>query len=114
MKWPMLLDDTCSMIDFERDEWSRTPGLKQLLETYRRQYDVAKRQNPEFDGWLPRIGTLDGVEPAEIARLHGKLIALGYLRFQLHDRRTGVQYQVDLASTATLDGPAHGMERNAA
>ncbi len=90
------------MIDFEQEEWNGNPGLRRLLETYEQQHDLAKRQRADFDGWLPRIGALEGIADSELPRLHGTLIALGYLRFQLHDRRTGMQYQLDSSAMTAL------------
>ncbi|MFN5299195.1 MAG: hypothetical protein ACK5HA_12895 [Planctomycetaceae bacterium] len=44
--------------------------------------------------WLPRQGTVPGVEPAIISPIHGKLIALGMLRCDLGDRVEGLVYQL--------------------
>ena len=44
--------------------------------------------------WLPRQGTVPGVEPAIISPIHGKLIALGMLRCDLGDRAEGLVYQL--------------------
>jgi hypothetical protein len=44
--------------------------------------------------WLPRQGTVHGVEHAIISPIHGKLIALGMLRCDLGDRVEGLVYQL--------------------
>ncbi len=45
-------------------------------------------------GWVSRVSTLDGVEAAELSTLHGRLIALGYLKFKLIDRQVGLRYRL--------------------
>lgn len=45
-------------------------------------------------GWVPRLPGIDGVPPEHLASLHGKLIALGLLRFQLLDRTGGMVYRI--------------------
>jgi hypothetical protein len=45
-------------------------------------------------GWVPRLAGIDGVPPEHLAPLHGKLIALGLLRFQLLDRTGGMVYRI--------------------
>lgn len=45
-------------------------------------------------GWVSRISVLEGVEAAELSTLHGRLIALGYLKFKLIDRQVGLRYRL--------------------
>jgi hypothetical protein len=45
-------------------------------------------------GWVSRISLLDGVEAAALSTLHGRLIALGYLKFKLIDRQIGLRYRL--------------------
>lgn len=45
-------------------------------------------------GWVSRIAQLDGVEPSRMSTLHGRVIALGYLKFQLIDRQIGLRYRL--------------------
>lgn len=44
--------------------------------------------------WVPRLRQVDTIDGAKLAPIHGKLIAHGYLRFQLQGRTDGVTYQV--------------------
>jgi hypothetical protein len=37
---------------------------------------------------------LEGVVAAELSTLHGRLIALGYLKFKLIDRQVGLRYRL--------------------
>lgn len=46
------------------------------------------------DPWVDRICELDGVEPDRLCELHGKLIAAGFISFQIRNRTTGVEYRV--------------------
>lgn len=99
------------MIDFEHIDWSNNSNLKLLLETYCSLHETARAQQAEFDGWLPRIKSLDGVETTELPVLHGKLIALGFLKFQLVSRTSGMHYHVDPAGREALAHP-EGMIAN--
>lgn len=45
-------------------------------------------------GWVSRIAQLEGVELARMSTLHGRVIALGYLKFQLIDRQIGLRYRL--------------------
>jgi hypothetical protein len=45
-------------------------------------------------GWVSRIAQLEGVDPARMSTLHGRVIALGYLKFQLIDRQIGLRYRL--------------------
>ena len=45
-------------------------------------------------GWVARIASIEGVESARMSTLHGRAIALGYLKFQLIDRQVGLRYRL--------------------
>lgn len=55
---------------------------------------TAKFDVERSDPWIDRICELDGVEPEDLCVLHGKLIAAGFLNFQIRDRHTGIEYRV--------------------
>ncbi|MFK7818345.1 MAG: hypothetical protein AB8G99_06485 [Planctomycetaceae bacterium] len=44
--------------------------------------------------WLDRVCELDGVEDEDLCKIHGKLIAAGFLNFQIRNRITGIEYRV--------------------
>ena len=48
----------------------------------------------EFDGWVSRIHAVEDVPEELLSRIHGKLIALGLLKFDICSRTSGVSYQV--------------------
>lgn len=45
-------------------------------------------------GWVSRIARVEGVEASQMSRLHGRVIALGYLKFKLIDRQVGLRYRL--------------------
>lgn len=45
-------------------------------------------------GWVVRIASIEGVEAARMSTLHGRVIALGYLKFKLIDRQVGLRYRL--------------------
>ena len=45
-------------------------------------------------GWVSRISVLEGVDTTQLSTLHGRLIALGYLKFKLIDRQVGLRYRL--------------------
>jgi hypothetical protein len=44
--------------------------------------------------WCGRISALEDADIADVATAHGELIALGWLKFQLEDGRSGLVYRV--------------------
>lgn len=48
----------------------------------------------EAVGWIPRLAMVEQVSPERLPPVHGKLIALGLLRFQLLDRSGGMVYRL--------------------
>lgn len=45
-------------------------------------------------GWVARISSIEGVEASQMSMLHGRVIALGYLKFKLIDRQVGLRYRL--------------------
>jgi hypothetical protein len=76
------------MISPQRSPLERNPEAWTLLLAY------GAGQDKATDGWLDRLSDVIGLENGELSRLHGKLIALGMLDFQLSDRTGGMRYQV--------------------
>ena len=89
------------MLDFVAQELAASPEWRRVLEAYL--HEAAQRPaDPADEGWLPRIARIDGVDPAHLSRLHGRLIALGCLKFELSGK-AGVQYQLTPLGRQTLD-----------
>lgn len=70
------------------------PEWRLVLDAYRVEHERLLAENPEHDGWLPRLHDVEGVIEEHVPRIHGKLIALGFLKFQITGRTSGVVYQV--------------------
>ncbi|MBX3443412.1 MAG: hypothetical protein KF774_13485 [Planctomyces sp.] len=47
-----------------------------------------------IESWIPRIMSLPGVDAASLPALHGRLIALGLLKFELFGRQGGMRYRL--------------------
>lgn len=82
------------MLDFEREELNQSTEWREVLAAYLSAQEAAKASEEEFDGWLPRIMSIEGLEDENLPRIHGKLIAVGFLKFQLAGRGSGVVYQI--------------------
>lgn len=52
------------------------------------------RQSTTESEWLPRHTEVEGVPVEQLSGIHGKLIALGFLKFELGNRTDGVRYRV--------------------
>src|SRR5580704_10436570 len=97
------------MLDHVAEELSATAGWRRVLEAYATLASgaVATPQSEssnasESPGWVPRLSQLDGVEPERLSALHGKLIALGLLSFEISGK-LGMQYQISPLGRRTLD-----------
>jgi hypothetical protein len=58
---------------------------------------------PRKSIWLPRLTNLDGIQPEELSRTHGGLIAYGLLKCDLADRSTGVVYQLTSVARQVIE-----------
>ena len=76
------------MSDYDVAEIELLPEWRILLAEYQ------NRQSTVEAGWVERLHDLDGLESEQLSRMHGKLIALGLLEFQLADRTGGMRYQL--------------------
>jgi hypothetical protein len=61
-------------------------------------------EEDERDDWLPRIASLDGFDGERLSSLHGRLIAMGWLGFEVGDRMTGMRYRITRDGQRVLDG----------
>lgn len=75
---------------------------------------------PESDGeesatgWVARVSQLEGVEAAQMSALHGRVIALGYLKFKLVDRQVGLRYRLTPAGKQMAQSRPDAIETAAA
>lgn len=82
------------MMQFELDQLRENPGWQSVLRAYAEAMAVGDADDPERSGWANRLSEVPGVDPSELARAHGRLIAFGMLKVQLAGRATGLQYQL--------------------
>ncbi len=90
------------MIDFELELLNQNEDWRLVLEAYHTQLIEAAEQEAEHDGWAVRLVDVDGIKAEHMPRIHGKLIALGLLKFQLSGRTSGVRYQLSYEGKRTL------------
>jgi hypothetical protein len=64
------------------------PEWRPVLEAYQ------PRGGSPDDGWLVRVSIIDGVPTDQLSPIHGKLIALGFLKCELSSRMDGILYQI--------------------
>ncbi len=98
------------MIDFEWEMLDTHPEWRLVLEAYGLEHERLLAENPEHEGWLPRLHHVEGVAEEHIPRIHGKLIALGFLKFQINGRDSGVVYQVTTQARRALSRATAGAE----
>jgi hypothetical protein len=103
------------MLDYVAEELSAAPGWRHVLEAYASlttapAVKAAASETPaatEGAGWASRLRRLDGIEPEQLSSLHGKLIALGLLSFEVSGK-AGMQYQLSPLGYRTLGQHAPG------
>jgi hypothetical protein len=64
------------------------PEWRPVLEAYQPRGDATD------DGWHARVSVIDGVPADQLSPIHGKLIALGFLKCELSTRMDGILYQI--------------------
>ena len=82
------------MIDFAPADLDMLPEWRLVLDAYVGAEAAHKQAKPDFDGWVPRLPAISGVQSDRLSQVHGKLIAHGLLSFQLTGRTAGMAYQV--------------------
>ncbi|MED5401638.1 MAG: hypothetical protein VX669_14705 [Planctomycetota bacterium] len=120
------------MIDIDAELLDLDAGWREVLETYRPTEEAGGRvgevpsaeeaqpmadsdqaspiglaelpAEEERDDWLPRIKSLAGFDDQRLSSLHGRLIALGWLGFEVGDRNTGMRYRLTREGQRVLDG----------
>jgi hypothetical protein len=56
--------------------------------------------------WSPRLCEVEGLAVEAVSAIHGKLIAMGMLKFEISSRTEGVQYQLTSLGKQALVPPA--------
>ena len=101
------------MIDIELDELSQDTQWRPVLQAYlEREQEEAARvrrvaaetgQDSKTQNWIPRLPEVERVDSKDLSKIHGKLIALGYLKFQIFGREKGVCYQTSPLGKQALE-----------
>ena len=74
-----------------------------VLHSYASRSLTAQAANHEHDGWLQRLEPTDNLDGEQLTQIHGELIALGMLKFELTNRETGLRYRVSERGKSTLE-----------
>ncbi len=77
------------------------------LATLRAYWDThvtLKKQAADFDGWVGRLATVPDVPHETLSGIHGKLIAFGYLKFELTPKDTSLRYQLTPLGRTAVTG----------
>lgn len=82
------------MHDFELDQLRRNPAWAATLRLYWDLQSQSRAESAEFDGWVPRVASVPAVDVAKLSSVHGRLIAFGFLKFDLSNRDIGMRYQL--------------------
>ncbi|MCX7395909.1 MAG: hypothetical protein NTW75_17490 [Planctomycetales bacterium] len=90
--------------DFEHEQLRRQPHLRAALKVYGDLQDHGRDRSPDFDGWIPRVVEVAEIESSALPSIHGKLIAFGFLTFDLAGRDTGMRYQLTPLGKNALTG----------
>lgn len=74
-----------------------------VMQAYAVRDATAKASREDHDGWLDRFDAVDGVDPQRLTQVHGQLIAMGMLRFELASRSVGLRYQISPRGRQALE-----------
>jgi len=80
-------DIVLAMLHHELAEFDANPSWSLLLAAYARA--TASRAE-----WSRRLTDVPGLPGEQLSTIHGRLIALGFLRFEIANGADGVQYQL--------------------
>jgi len=56
--------------------------------------DELANESDNAEAWIPRLSSVEGIESAALSQLHGGLIALGLLKYELFGRTIGMRYRL--------------------
>jgi hypothetical protein len=88
------------MTNLELEQFDANPDWGLLLAAYQEKLASGSLE------WSPRISDVSELPPDRVSAIHGKLIALGMLKFEISSRTDGVQYQLTTLGRQALIPPA--------
>lgn len=83
----------------ELELFDRNPEWRLVLAAY------AELHAQSTAEWLPRLPCVDGVPFEQLSMVHGRLMALGFLAFEVGSRTDGLQYQLTATGKHALLPP---------
>jgi hypothetical protein len=98
------------MDEFDILQLRRNPEWKATLQRYFDLQQDLREKSPDSDGWVPRQTVVEGIDPALLSAIHGKLIAFGLLKFDVMGRDVGVHYQLTQQGRRALLGESEPAE----
>ena len=94
------------MDEIELEQLRRHPKWYAVLEVYQQLSLQNRGLTPNFDGWTSRISDVLEIPNTELPGIHGKLIAYGFLKFDLAGRDGGIRYQLTPLGKQGINGSA--------
>jgi hypothetical protein len=93
------------MDELELEQLRKNPCWVAVLERYQQQSAIFREQQTDFDGWVPRFHELPEINTADLPAIHGKLIAFGFLKFDVAGRDAGIRYQLTPLGKQGISAP---------
>jgi hypothetical protein len=94
------------MQDLDVDPVRRNPHWLATLNAYWGRQLELKQQTAEADGWVPRLTAVADVPEEQLSGIHGRLIAFGYLKFELTVKDASLRYQLTPLGRTAVTGEA--------
>lgn len=92
------------MDELALEQLQHNPKWTSILDVYNEISSRHRDQSADFDGWTARVHNVPEIPDTELAGIHGKLIAFGFLKFDLGGRDLGVRYQLTPLGRQALNG----------
>lgn len=86
-KSPLVRPIHTSMVNSDLELFDENPEWLLLLAAYQARHATG-------GVWISRVTSVEMLPGDQLSVIHGKLIALGLLKFEINNRTDGVQYQV--------------------
>lgn len=82
----------------------RHPTWLATLQAYWDAHVETKKLSKDFDGWMTRLTEIPQVPAESLSGVHGKLIAFGYLKFELTPKDASLRYQLTPMGRTAVTG----------
>ncbi|QDU80808.1 hypothetical protein Pla110_25430 [Polystyrenella longa] len=99
MNFPIARADSQSMIATELESLQDNPDWVRVLNAYLQ----AEKDLPEEKSAVIRLLEVDEIDAKHLSSIHGNLIALDMIRFELPDRQSGLHYKVTTLGKQSLN-----------